>query len=540
MARQKKYERKQLSFSTTMRSPERIADFVESLLDYEGQSLTDNLIHQIIINWIIKKLIYGKTALDAYNDLKEIYYNEDLTYTIDQAEFIYTYIEKNTKGHKEAGFTKGWPSRFDTYLRLPMEFGFIYYKMNQPLEISETGKLIVQANKAYDLRLDKTSSSTVKVSDIFLNALVKYQTNNPFRRNEIENAPFVLFLQTITKLKEGFEWKKSGIYRSEIPFIICWRNADAYALAEYINNFRLVYGLKPSDEIVYEHCLELLGSQNRKRFKMKQITKEGVDDFIRKLRSTGVISLRGYGRLIDINRFDIDRVNYIIKKYSNYPIIEDEKKYYQYMGKIDTKLVQTHTIVSSDRIADLKLTTLKTWAQNMNTEDIIKEFKSLTSSKGTQHPILKFINTPTRFEFLMSIALKKQFPKLDIQPNYPIDDEGMPTSTARGGVGDIEIYGMKIDVLVEVTMMRNKSQSVNEIPGIVRHLNEFKHDNKKTVYSLFVAPSIHEDTQFMIEFALSRYHADIYPYTIEQFIKVWKNSKEISDFTVQACNNSIS
>ena len=35
MTRQKKYERKQLSFSTTMRSPERSAEFVESLLDYE-------------------------------------------------------------------------------------------------------------------------------------------------------------------------------------------------------------------------------------------------------------------------------------------------------------------------------------------------------------------------------------------------------------------------------------------------------------------------------------------------------------------------
>lgn len=56
-----------------------------------------------------------------------------------------------------------------------------------------------------------------------------------------------------------------------------------------------------------------MDSDNQVRFKMKQITKEGIDDFIRKLKSTGVISLRGNGRLIDINNFEIDRV----KKYQH-------------------------------------------------------------------------------------------------------------------------------------------------------------------------------------------------------------------------------
>lgn len=85
-----------------------------------------------------------------------------------------------------------------------------------------------------------------------------------------------------------------------------------------------------------------MDSDNQVRFKMKQITKEGIDDFIRKLRSTGVISLRGNGRLIDINNFEIDRVNYIISEYANYPMIEDKKSYYLYVGKIDTSLIEIH------------------------------------------------------------------------------------------------------------------------------------------------------------------------------------------------------
>lgn len=79
-------------------------------------------------------------------------------------------------------------------------------------------------------------------------------------------------------------------------------------------------------------------------------------------------------------------------------------------------------------------------------------------------------------------------------------------------------------------MMQNKSQSTNEIPGITRHLTEFQTDKIKEVFSLFVAPSIHIDTQFMIEFTKSRNNVDIFSYTIENFVDKWKESKEISAF----------
>lgn len=45
----------------------------------------------------------------------------------------------------------------------------------------------------------------------------------------------------------------------------------------------------------------------------------------------------------------------------------------------------------------------------------------------------------------MSVALKHKYPYLDVKPNYPVDDEEMQTSTARGGVGDIEVYGISED-----------------------------------------------------------------------------------------------
>lgn len=524
MSRTRKLERKPLSFSTTMRNPERIAEFVESLAEFEGKILTNKLIKEIIIKWIINKLIRSDSVFKIKKYLKDIYNDKGKFFSKNQAEFIYTETERITKGHKEAGFDKGWPSRFDTYLRLPMEFGFIFYKIGYPIEISETGKLLISSNKQLE-----TEKRVIRKSDVFLNALSKYQTNNPFRRNLIDNAPFVLFLETVKQLKRKYYWNKTGIYRGEIPFVICWPNNDSVALAEFISNFRQKNGKLPSNEIVYEECLMLLQSNNRKRFKLKQITKESVDDFIRKLRITGLISLRGGGRLIDINSFEIDKADYIIQEYADYEKFADEHSYYEYMGSIDTKLIDTYTVISEKDIKDIKQRNLANWANKMETKQIAKEFKDLTSKTGSSDPILKFINAPTRFEFLMSIALKHQYPSLDIRPNYSVDDEGMPTFTARGGIGDIEVFGKTSDILVEVTLMQNKSQSTNEIPGITRHLKEFKRDKSKDVFALFVAPSIHEDTKYMIDF--SRFHdsVSIYSYTIKAFVSKWSQSYKIQE-----------
>ena len=78
--------------------------------------------------------------------------------------------------------------------------------------------------------------------------------------------------------------------------------------------------------------------------------------------------------------------------------------------------------------------------------------------------------------------------------------------------------------------MQAKSQAVNEIPAITRHLQEAinKYANK-IVFSVFVAPSIHPDTIYMTEFSKSRYNVDIVPLTIKEFISKIKSSKKMID-----------
>lgn len=56
MTKERKKEFKPLSFSTTMRNPARIADFLNCILPFEGQILTEQIIHEVAVKLISQKL----------------------------------------------------------------------------------------------------------------------------------------------------------------------------------------------------------------------------------------------------------------------------------------------------------------------------------------------------------------------------------------------------------------------------------------------------------------------------------------------------
>ena len=131
-------ERKPLSFSTTMRNPERISRFVMCIKEFEGQILTNDIIMKIVKKIIGEKL-YKPMYISKDINLKCIYDDENLAFNDRQIEKI---IEASPQEHKEAGFDKGWPSRFDTWFKLCKEFGFIYYEIGKKIEISTGYKKI--------------------------------------------------------------------------------------------------------------------------------------------------------------------------------------------------------------------------------------------------------------------------------------------------------------------------------------------------------------------------------------------------------------
>lgn len=266
---------KPLSFSTTMRNPDRIAKFLNCLLPFEGMTLTNELIDKIVRK-IIKEKLYrpyyiGKVAIHS-----EVYASDDEFFTDEQIEDI---VENSPQNHKEAGFDKGWPSRFDTWYKLPMEFGFVNYAIGEKIEISKVGHMLIDA-------LNENPANEQKIQNVFLNSMMKYQTRNPFRKNKNDNVPLILLLQVIQKLREENP-DSTGIFRQELSFFICWTNNNADALFEKIKEFRDRYKFgQYTDEIIYDECLKIMGytsEEDKNYIKIEKVTGESVDEYIRKM-----------------------------------------------------------------------------------------------------------------------------------------------------------------------------------------------------------------------------------------------------------------
>lgn len=512
---------KPLSFSTTIRNPERIPNFLRCILPFEGKILTSDIIHEVVKN-VIREKEYTPMYISKNPTLKRILLDEDSYYSDAQLEEI---IENSPQKHKEAGFDSGWDSRFDTWYKLMKELGFIRYAMNKPIVITPTGHMLVEAYM-------EEPCNEVKIQRVFLNALMRYQTNNPLRKNLNENAPLPLLLKVITLLQADSEENNAGIAKHELPILICWRDNNAYALYEYIKNIRKKYRYSPSEETIYSMCLSILECDNRKYLKIEKICHEAVDEYIRKMRMSGLLSLRGNGRFLDINHFENELIDYVVANYMDYPKYDTEDDYIDYMGTIDNTILQIETSIPSE-YADIRKRTLYKYAKDNTKEFIKKELLTVCGRHESRDDLLKFMNGPTRLEFLTSVALVQNFEGLDVNPNYAVDDEGMPTHTASGGMADIECYDTDYDSYFEVTLMQGRSDQVNnEIIPISRHLKEAKEKKREESFSVLVAPTIHQDTKEAAAWQKHRNNIDILTYDINEFIDALKCNDHVSSLLV--------
>jgi hypothetical protein len=332
-----------------------------------------------------------------------------------------------------------------------------------------------------------------------------------------DNIPLILLLETIKKLNADPEFNNAGISRKELPLLIFWKDNDAEALYQRIKKLRQEHRYNPSDEVIIDICTnEIL--PNFKKFKPKSIVSEYPDEFIRKMRLTGLISLRGAGRFIDINHNEDERVEYVLSHYSHYQKYETERAYFDYMAQIDENLFAIVPIVV-DATHSEEL--LQKWVTNYAWNNIKAELNILaTRNKVSKDEVLKFLPNPVRLEFLTALAIKSKLPEVRVIPNYPCDDEGLPTSTAggMGDQGDIECFEKTNGILVEVTMAEGRVQTTMEVWPISRHLEAFQNKYKRNSQCFFIAPSIFSDSERQIKWVKSEENLTIRPYKIDDFI----------------------
>ena len=510
---------KPLSFSTTMRNPERIAPFLECIAPYEGEKLTSGCINSIVRD-VIRKKLYVPLSVKRDPKLKAIENNDDESFSEEQLSKI---IAISPQKHKEAGFEAGWPSRFDTWYKLQKEFGFLWYEPGERIVLSHTGHMLVEAAR-------RVPADNLKIQNIFLNAMVKYRSDNPFRKTLNSNVPLLLVLRTIRRIKD-LDPKVAGLYRAELSFLICWPDENVERLCDFIIGPRKKYKVSGyTDEIIYNLCLNILGygEKEKKYIKMKQVTGEAVDDYIRKMKITGILSLRGNGRFLDYNNLEQEKINYILSAYPRPINYRDDKEYFEYMGEVDESLL-IHSGAPAKDSDKLRKERLEQVAREYTIETIFKELVSVCRKRESKDPLFKFISAPARLEFLTSIALVQNFEGLNVYPHYVVDDEGLPTFTAPGGISDIECRDQTYEELVEVSLGCSHQQQVNdEMLPIVRHLTEVKKKHN-LAFSIFVAPKIHPDAKLFTEFIKYKQHLDIKAFDIENFISAIKDEPHLSD-----------
>ncbi len=569
--------RKPISFDTTIRSPERIPQFISILSKFENKVIDDEVALKLE-GEIIRYKIFKPTRQTLGTYIKEYHGNfnfkaDDQSKNASKKVSSYysewadskpgemdidkiKYLLKNTMtAHKDKNWNGGWESRIHTQFNFLNELGLVRVIKGKKIKISDNGKLMIKAyNNGYPIEdgYDETYEQSA-----FLNAFCKYQINNPYRRNTINVNFFPLILNVIRYLDKKYNCK--GITRQEITFIIAWGNNDYEKLAELIYQFRQRFGFRASDELVYEYAMNLMDTstpndilmpatkafikRKQKDYKLNKLTVETPDEVIRKLRLTMLVSLKGIGTFIDINSNEKDKIDHILNTYSANIDFENEDDYFEYMGAIDKDLCFKQEEESEEE-KSTKEKAIEYWARE-NTWDFYKDeikrvFKK--GKNGTQNEVLKYIKATARLEFLTAVIIKKALPNIKVVANYIADDQGIPFKTAPGGnsqnVGtDIDVYEDNIHALLEPTMATSKSfQCEHEITSIRNHLIDSANsdlNNKKGYkewFALFLAPFIHKEVgnQVAVERGVSR--VEIYPWACDDFVEFSKNVKSIKDY----------
>ncbi len=524
----RKLEYKPLLFTTTVRNPARVKSLLYILKQYDKNILTNDLAQEIM-GKLIKYGLYRPTkglTEEIKRKLRGTKKGEFANKLLTDEE-VETLIKQNPQNHKEAGFSKGWASRFATVFDFAKELGFVYFWQNEKIEFSEIGLKLANVYKIdiVDNNILVTEEHPEFEQQAFLHAFAKYQRKNPFVRVMNDNIPMILLIEVIQKLNANPNFNGAGISKLELPLIIFWKDNNSQTLYKRIVKLREDYGYQPSWEIIIDICVNEIMDGNFKEFKPKSIMNEYPDEFIRKMRITGLFSFRGGGRFIDINKKEIDTIQYILKKYSIYEIYQHEKDYFNYMAKVDKKLLTFENKKLSTK-ENNKL--LDKWVKYFDWNTLKQELKILEKKSTSKNDILKYLSNPIRLEFLISILIKSKYPHIKVIPNYPCDDEGIPTSTAggQGNQGDIECFENNKGILVEVTMSEGRTQTMMEVWPITRHLEEFQ---KKVPDSMchFIAPSIFKDTQRQIKFVKQEEDLTIIPNTISDFIKYIETKKHL-------------
>lgn len=575
----KKNRRKPISFDTTLRNPSRIPQFISILKNYEGKIIDDELALELEAEIISQKIfeptektlgtyikqsdnkfsfLADDQSKEAPKKVKQIFkeWQSGDPGSVDLGKIIYL-LKNTTTFHKERGWKGGWESRIHTQFNFLNELGLVKVIKNKKIAFSDNANLMIHEYKNGHPKSEEYDESYEQSA--FLNAFSKYQINNPFRSNTIKVNFFPLVLNVIKYVDEKYD--RHGISRQDLPFIIAWGNNNYKALGDYIMEFREKFKYNTSSDEVYEYAINLLDDttsnttlkkaskefieQKKSDYKYEKIMFETPDEVIRKLRLTMLISLKGAGYFIDINKNETDKINHVVSRYvANRDFKNDVDKYFKYMGKIDKKLIFHTNVNETKGEKEAKEKAIDEWANKRDWNYLKKEMIISVEKHPSNDSTLKYVKDSARLEFLSAIVIKKALPRLKVIANYKADDQGIPFNTASGERGnhvgaDIDVFENKVHATIEPTLSKQRSIQVeHEIPSIRTHVLKTQKKDKKDEksydewFSLFIASNISRDVGTSVAVTKFITKVEIYPWEIRDFIEFSKSVKSIKDYKI--------
>jgi hypothetical protein len=389
-------------------------------------------------------------------------------------------------------------------MRTLSEMGFVYAQYNEPLKFSAIAEMLIKD------KLDEQEAFSIQA--------IKYNRKSPYR-NILNNFNFFKFIVEVLRKKERISYEQ---------FIISTfsENGD---LAEF---FEIIDNNSFNDNSEVEVFLREKYNTN---LKAQTILRDYPDVVLRLLVISGFISIQFRGKiLIYLNQDKADYINDLL----DIPIelnAEEKENPELHFTKLETFNNDLLRVVYKHREQEVELDgfdytrkvseIIKLYELN---EELLIESISLVGSSRNVVPAFKYIAEPLKLEFFISLLLALKYGnELGIRPNYKADYIGIPISHAPGNKGDIEVYTNEIYWLIEVTLIRNKTQQLNnETTSVIRHfIEDDQLSNYLSKYLSFVAPVIHPDTKNYYDYSIVQQKIDkqnlyLKPYDIEEFVKV--------------------
>ncbi|HMS31859.1 MAG TPA: AlwI family type II restriction endonuclease [Candidatus Saccharibacteria bacterium] len=451
------------------------------------------------------------------------------------------------------------------------KFGFALIEKGI-LEITDLGKNLIASEK--------------DSGDAFLKSFIKWQIPNPASNDysddgEYDVVPFVAMLKLISEVNSLWSSlgnEPVGISKREfclfVPTLINYRDISRYA-SEIVKLRQAQKGKTKADRKAirddYKHrfAVSFLGStvQGEIDTHLKNLHDYG-DNAIRYFRLTKFIRIRGNGFYIDLEPSRHTEVESLFEAKFYIPReFIDKDEYLGYMSddsqphlpwQTKNKLSEISSEVYSDvrslrEALKLPVLGIKNVTEMSETELVayVSELRALRKELQERdnhvksqpvESVANYIeqleniftaeNRPLRLEYLSTMGLHALNDAKEIKPNYPVGDDNEPTSTAPGGMADIECFYDDFNMICEVTMLSGRDQWYNEGQPVMRHLRDFEATNENS-YCIFIAPTIHTDSAetFWIAnvYGYKGSKQKIAPITISQFISILKTLKRIRE-----------